>query len=130
MINYETYLNEKNILTFEESLEIYNQLAIENDFNDETTKMLWNKLIESAVSYAAIRSRWHLYSREERMEKDAGRTASHNAFISSLNMFCRFQQKNGLSTAWREKLGDEKDCRKKIGDFACFIAYIYGINAR
>lgn len=40
MINYDTYLSEKNILTFEESLEIYNQLITESNFNDETTNML------------------------------------------------------------------------------------------
>lgn len=47
------------------------------------------------------------------MVKDPGRTASHNAFITSLNMFSRFQKKNGLKTVWREKLGDKKDYRKK-----------------
>lgn len=130
MINYDTYFKEKDILTFEESLEAYNQLIAGLNLNDEDTKMLWKKLIESAISYAEIRSRWHLYDREERMEKDPGRTLSHNAFISSINMFSRFQLMNGVQPLWREKLGDEKENRKKIGDFACFIAYIKGISAR
>lgn len=124
------YLNEKNILSFEKSLEIYNQLITGLDFKNEEIKLLWRKLIEAAISYSVIRSHWHLYNREERMEKDARRTASHNAFIASLNMFSRFQLKNGVKPFWRDKLGDEKDNRKKIGDFACFIAYIYGINSR
>lgn len=130
MYNYETYLGEKNILTFDESLEIYDQLIAEMNFNDEDTKKLWEVLIERTISYAAIRSNWFLLTKEDRLEKDKSRCSSHNSFIGALNMISRFQEKKGIKTTWRDQLGDEKENRKKIGDFACFIAYIFGINAR
>ena len=33
----------------------------------------------------------------------------------------------GIETPWREQLGE---ARKRIGDFACFVSYIAGINNR
>ena len=66
-------------------------------------------------------------SNGERMEADKGRTIKHNAFIDSLNILTRLLNSDGISTPWREQLGDD---RKRIGDFACFVAYIVGISNR
>ena len=33
----------------------------------------------------------------------------------------------GNDVAWFEKFNDD---RKRIGDFACYVAYIYALNAR
>jgi len=130
MYDYTSYLNEKYNLPFEESLQIYDQLMTTLNFNDADTKMLWNKMIESAMNYAAIRSNWLLLNTGGRSEKDKSRTSNHNSFITWLNALGRHQEKSGKSAAWRKQFGDEKENRKRIGDFACFVAYIYGINAR
>jgi hypothetical protein len=40
---------------------------------------------------------------------------------------------NGKDTGWRETLGYEKDDkynRKRLGDFACYLAFVNGLNAR
>ncbi|WP_294187580.1 hypothetical protein [uncultured Clostridium sp.] len=42
-------------------------------------------------------------------------------------MLSRYLQKADKDITWREQLGDE---RKRIGDFACYIAFIFELNAR
>jgi len=65
------------------ALNLFNdQLMTTLNFNDADTKMLWNKMIESAMNYAAIRSNWLLLNTGGRSEKDKSRTSSHNSFIT------------------------------------------------
>lgn len=64
---------------------------------------------------------------EERDEKDRQRTACHDAYISNLNIFGRYFNELGLDNSWRQQIGDD---RKRIGDFACYIALFNGLGAR
>lgn len=129
MNKYVTYLKEAgNALPVEEALQIYEDVieTVEKctieDKND-----FYNSMINRACRYASIRCDWEFMSREERMEADPGRTSAHNAFIDSLNILSRLIKSDGIETPWREQLGEE---RKRIGDFACFVAYITGISNR
>lgn len=81
-------------------------------------------VIKSAVEYAWIRSEWANMTREERIERDAGRSAKHNLFISNLTILYRYLRKLNPHAGDLDLLEDllESD-RKEIGDFACFIAY-------
>lgn len=130
MNNYETYLNHPagDILRIEEAMQIYNDIfegirkcTIEDkmDFVDD--------FLKKACNYATTRQQWEFWSREERMDNDAGRTITHDAFIDSVNILARLLNSDGIDTPWREQLGDQ---RKRIGDFACFTAYIIGISNR
>ncbi len=56
-----------------------------------------------------------------------GNNGKHNAFIDSVNILARVLNSDGIETPWREQLGNQ---RKRIGDFACFVSYIVGINNR
>lgn len=127
MYTYNTYVQEINTITFEEATEIYEKLITSLDFNKVDTKELWNDLMENVVSYVSIRSGWLLLTREERTEKDKGRTRQHNSLIISLDMICRYLKKLGRDIGWRSQLGED---RKRIGDFACYLVFIYGLNAR
>lgn len=127
MQEYKSYLKGVNTITFEESEEIYTKLISGIDFNDEYTKFLWDDLTEHVMDYAAIRSGWLLLSREDRFEKDNRRTLKHNIVIKAFDKLSSNFEKQGKETGWREQLGSE---RKRIGDFACYIAFIYGLNAR
>ena len=65
--------------------------------------------------------------------KDPGRTAFHDSVILNFNMLGRYLSGTGHAAEWRETLGYEEDDpmnRKRIGDFACWIAFVAGINAR
>ena len=94
---------------------------------------LYDELMKVATRYAAIRANWLLLSREEKSEQDSGRTSCHNSVITHFNMLVRYLKQQGKAAVWRDELGYEEDDpynRKAIGDFACYLAFVNGINAR
>ncbi|MGL5353846.1 MAG: hypothetical protein ACRDA5_11070 [Clostridium sp.] len=117
----------KDILCFNDAEEIYSKLLSVLDLNDEDTKFLWDDLMEHVLEYSSIRSGWLLLSREDRISKDDARTLTHNTLISSFEILNRYLTKQGKDCSWYDTLGSE---RKRIGDFACYISYIYSLNAR
>ena len=84
----------------------------------------------AAAKYANVRACWNILSREEKMDTDANRTACHNKVILHLNILARYLASKGKDVSWRDELGDDSLHRKKIGDFACYVACIEGLNAR
>lgn len=86
-----------------------------------------NSLVKSAVRYARLRVDWLLSDQEGRNELEAERTASHNAFISACDILSRNMLKSGEDNTWRTQIGSN---RKDIGDFACLIHAVLGINGR
>ena len=95
----------------------------------ETRKLagLKDDLIKAAIRYARIRTDWKTMTLDERKEKDNERTFAHNAFIDACNILSRNMVKAGEDIAWRQMMSDN---RKEIGDFACFLHCILGIEAR
>jgi len=83
--------------------------------------------LKKACAYASVRQQWEFWNNEEKLENDPSRTIKHNAFIDSVNILARLINSDGIETPWREQLGDQ---RKRVGDFACFVAYIVGISNR
>ena len=95
---------------------------------DETIlEGLRRALYRKALDYAHIRATWAFLSDGERLEKDRGRTLAHNAFIDACNILSRNMAKAGEDNAWRTLLTDE---RKTIGDFACWLHALVGIEMR
>lgn len=130
-MNYNDYKKQVDILSLEEMEEIWTDLLHSLDLKNEDCKDLFDDFMNSVVSYSFTRIKWNaVYDREERIEKDRGRTICHDGLITNLNILARFL-KNELNkdTSWRDRLGDETH-RKRIGDFACYVAFCYGINAR
>lgn len=130
MNTYDSYLEHEagNILTMEEALEIYESLVqticlCKSEDKDEFV----NEMIEKAAKYTTVRVNWETWDRETRMQEDRGRSIKHNAFIDSLNILARLLNADGIETPWRDQLGDN---RKRIGDFACFLVYMIGIQNR
>ena len=114
-----------NILQYQEALEIYHTMEENLDRNDEDIMDLYHMLIDKAIRYANIRAEWATLSREMKSEKDASRTSAHNAFISSVNIIARTE--GVVGALWRQRLTDD---RKRIGDFACYIALFLGLETR
>lgn len=88
---------------------------------------LVKQLIKNAVHYSSMRVEWYLSDNIERNEIDRDRTLSHNSFISSCNALSRNMENVGEDISWRQKIGTN---REEIGDFACLINAIIGLNAR
>lgn len=131
MINtYEGYLNHPagNILTIDDALKMYTALGESIAKCSTEDKMeFYDDFIKRASKYSTYRCEWKYMSREDKLTEDKYRTSSHDAFIDSLNLLSRLAVAEGIDNSWREELGDE---RKRIGDFACFVAYMTGISSR
>lgn len=114
-----------NILTYDEAKEIYEIMSSNIDLNDEGYAFLYNRMISNAVYYANIRAGWNALSQEQKRNTDESRTMAHDAFISSITSIARLEEEIGAK--WLQQLSDD---RKRIGDFACYIALFQGIDAR
>lgn len=129
---YEEYLKQPKAITFEKMQMIHAEMLAEIGADTEVLE-LYDELMKIATHYAAIRANWLLLSREEKSEQDSGRTSCHNSVIIHFNMLARYLKQQGKTAAWRDKLGYEEDDlynRKAVGDFAGYLAFVNGINAR
>ena len=94
---------------------------------------LYTQLIVAATRYISFRSNWLLWTREQKMEQDPGRTSCHDSVIVRFNQLARYLQSQGKAAAWRDTLGYEEEdryFRKRIGDFACYLAFVNSLLAR
>lgn len=80
-----------NTLTYEEALEIYNEMEKHVDRTDEDILYLYNGLIEKSIRYAHTRAEWTTLTRQEKLDKDESRSILHDSFISSVNIISRTQ---------------------------------------
>ncbi len=130
MYSYDSYLDHRAgaTITVDEALRIYNDICEGVKKCTIEDKMEFaDDFVKKACNYAKVRQDWEFMSNDEKMEADKGRTIKHNACIDAVNILARLLNSDGIETPWRDQLGDE---RKRIGDFACFVAYIVGISNR
>ena len=129
---YEEYLKQPKAISFEKMQMIHAEMLAEIGADTEALE-LYDELMKIATRYAAIRANWPLLSREEKNEHDSGRTSCHNSVITHFNMLARYLKQQGKTAARHNELGYEEDDpynRKAIGDFACYLAFVNGANAR
>ena len=129
---YEEYLKQPKAITFGKMQIFHAEMLAEIGADTEALE-LYDELTKIATRYATIRANWLLLSREKKSEQDSGRTSCHNSVIIHFNMLARYLKQQGKTAAWRDELGYEEDNpynRKAIGDFACYLAFVNGINAR
>lgn len=113
------------ILSYEEAKEIYGIIKENLEWSDEDIVGLYHDMISRAARYAGIRAGWNALSREQKAAQDPSRTMAHDAFIMSVNIVARTE--GSIGAEWRERLSDD---RKRVGDFACYLALFQGIEAR
>lgn len=129
---YKEYLPSTLSLTLEEMDQIHVQMLQGIRSNPDATE-LYQDLLAQALKYFQYRVNWALWNREEQLENDSYRTGCHNALIMKFNILARFQSSLGYSAEWRDLLGDENQhsyTRKRIGYFACYLAFVNAINER
>ncbi len=131
VFTYEDYINEPQGLTFERMNSIHQSMKEEIGRDPEALE-LYQDLLKTAAEYGNVRSTWYCMSREERAEKNSGRTSKHNSLIKHLNMLARYLQSQGHPASWRDEIATEEEGygRKAIGDFGCYLAFVYGLSAR
>ncbi|MDF7639074.1 hypothetical protein PT285_06625 [Lactobacillus sp. ESL0791] len=90
-------------------------------------------LVEQAIVYAEMRANWALASNDDRVKNDAYRTHVHDSVIYYVTIISRSLEQAGIKTTWFQQLvpsGNTNVDRKRIGDFACYICYLYAVSAR
>ena len=130
MNDYDYYLelSRGSSLTLEDADSILKKMILCVESLKVKDKMdCYNGILKAAFEYTSIRCKWELMDREEKIDNDNFRTGCHNSFIISLDVLSRLAAAEDVDSSWREDLGDD---RKRIGDFACYIAYINGIANR
>ena len=113
-------------IDFEKFNKYYDEIIDNCHKNDEAFEM-WQDLLNKAIEYTSIRAKWSLMSREEKIEKDAYRTACHDSFINSLKIYVRYLKQMGIELLSNGLI--EQD-RKAIGDFANYIVFREAIKNR
>lgn len=95
-------------------------------------QVLFHQLCAAALDYALARGRWQIAEHASRLALDSARTISHNHFIDACNALSRACGRHELSQEWRGTWGDARagEARRRIGDFACYIAYQLMLKAR
>lgn len=128
---YEDYTKEPNHLSLEQMGAIHRRM-IYTLGNDPETNECYRDILIVATKYANIRAYWVTMDKREKMERDDLRTSLHDSFITKLNMLSRLFNMQGKDTSWRDDLGYDTEGygRKAIGDFACYLAFVAGLNAR
>lgn len=122
-----------DVLTVDEAFSIYEDMyKCILECSAEEKKEFFDDFLSKAIQYAHLRANWELMDRETRMNEDEGRILLHNSVITSINVLKRLCDIDNIDTSWRDKLGSEREGteRKRIGDFACFMAYITGVRNR
>lgn len=130
--SYKEYLSLPKSLTIEQMQELHGEIISEIGSDTDAVE-LYNELLQKAGKYSAIRSGWMHLSPQEKMDQDSRRTSCHNSVITHFNMLARYLKQQNKPALWRDKLGYEEDDpynRKAIGDFACYLTFVAGINAR
>ena len=125
--NYDDFKNEKGIVSFSEAEQIYSSLLNSSNQLDKEFQEEWTTFVLLCVEYTSIRGKWLTLSREEKLANDEARAVTHNKVIYQLKILKSLANEQSNDVTWFEKFNDD---RKRIGDFACYVAYIYALNAR
>lgn len=139
---FKHYLTLNESMDFEMMTSIHQEILTQADMQDEDFQWLWQDCVHYAIEYSRIRSQWHFLSMEEKQSQDASRTSLHNNLIGCfLSLERLFEQSGWQSERWTEQLflqqkiekrtkEDVQSHRKRIGDFANFLAFVYALNGR
>ena len=129
---YDEYIGMPKSITIEKCLEIH-KMMVEEVGNDEDAIELYDEIIDKAVDYVSLRAKWTFMDNQWKMAEDPGRTMKHDALIVKFNQLARYLKMQGKEAKWRDMLGyteDDPYNRKVIGDMACFLIYVHGVNGR
>ena len=127
IFTYKDFLKDKGSITFEQAEKIYEDLISPVNIHDSEFLEYWQRLIELCAQYAEARGKSLTIPLGEREYADESRTRIHDSIIIQLNIIKRYAEKLGNDTSWFDEFHDD---RKRKGDFANYLNYVYAVNAR
>ena len=127
IFTYKDFLKDKGIITFEQAEKIYEDVSSSANIHDSEFLEYWQRLIELCAQYAEARGKYLTIPIAE--NESAGQSISriHDSIIRQLNIIKRYAEKLGNDTSWFDEFHDD---RKRMGDFANYLNYVYAVNAR
>lgn len=127
IFTYNNFTSEAGHLSFNEAEKIYNKLISSANHLDKEFQEYWHEFIVASLHYSQARGKWWTISQDERREFDSTRTTLHNKVIFQLKLLKGIIKESNGDTSWFDDITED---RKRIGDFACYVIYIYSVNAR
>ncbi len=130
--SFDTYSENMDALSMDDFLEIHREMLLSIG-NDDDALEFYDELMAASITYADIRARWSRMSRDEKRDIDETRTMKHDTVIVRINKLARYLHMTGRDIVWRDRLGyteEDPGKRRRIGDFACYLAFVAGISAR
>jgi hypothetical protein len=110
-----------------ENMELKKAMQIYETLKCSKHKKQFTNLIKYAIIYSRVRVDWYFAKLHDQIEMDVERTIAHDEFILSCDLLARKMNENGEDLRWRSAIGND---RKSIGDFACLLHAVIGIEAR
>lgn len=130
-ITYQGYTKQVGYLPVADAEKIYSTILENAKTATIEFKALWHDVVDAAIKYASMRAKWLTLSQQERIDADAQRTVLHNDLIFSITLLHGYFAEQGWNVDWIDLFNINGDIdRKRIGDFGCYVAYVYGVNAR
>lgn len=131
LYTYDDYCGSDKWIAMEDCRRLHSEIAQEIGADPDAAE-LYDELIEACIDYSGLRAAWTIRDNDWRAAHDSMRTIYHDSVITALNVLARFLRKNGKTAAWRDFLGNNEKGpdRKRVGDFACYLVYIHGVNGR
>ena len=80
-----------------------------------------------AIEYARLRVDHLIAAADRQPPIGHKRSQTHNALITAVNELAEAMESAYEDTVWRKLMGQD---RKNIGDFACYVHCILGVEAR
>ena len=143
LYTFEQYTEMPDSLGIDEMITIEQCITnfVRKNSNDDDLQELYEDFVNHCLRYAQIRQNWVLLTTQEKENADPDRTAAHDALISSMRPLFRYMiniadnsaDKDQMQKIWKMvSLENNKGevVRKRIGDFACYLAFITGLNMR
>lgn len=127
IFTYKDFLKDKGIITFEQAEKIYDALIKSVNIHDPEFLEDWKYLIELCAQYAEARGKYLTIPIAENESAGQSRSRIHNSIIRQLNFIKKYAEKLGNDTSWFDEFHDD---RKRMGDFANYLNYVYAVNAR
>ncbi|HFI0450429.1 TPA: hypothetical protein ACGOY4_000395 [Streptococcus suis] len=127
IFTYNDFLKDKGIITFEQAEKIYEDLIGSVNIHDSEFLEYWKSLIELCAQYTEARGKYLTIPIAENEAAGKTRTRIHDSIIRQFNIIKRYAEKNGNDTSWFDEFHED---RRRIGDFANYLTYVYAVNAR
>lgn len=130
-VTYQDFTKTNGHLPVNEAEKVYQTILASVETTTPEFEALWQDMITAAIKYGTTRALWLTLSPEEQQKNEAKRTDMHNDLIFSITMLHGYFAQQAWDVSWINlfTVNDDID-RKRIGDFGCYLAYIYSLNAR